>query len=184
MATPPPARPWSPAAPESARNPGWSWTPPASASPFSSPDHDPALGVPAAGMGLYDFTSRTAKRHRTEIRELTGRHECSVTDQIKLASHLVDAIWHAERREDQVRSELYQRMHHDRTEPPTPDQVASIIPLRAPPGRRAGRRRSRRPPRAGRGLPAAPGLWSSPASPGPRADAEPGAAQAPGDHAR
>ncbi|WP_116209276.1 DUF4158 domain-containing protein [Streptomyces olivoreticuli] len=68
------------------------------------------VGVPTADMALYDFTSRTAKRHRSEIRELTGRHECSVTDQIKLASHLVDEIWHDERRPEQVRAELYRQM--------------------------------------------------------------------------
>ncbi|MBH1934109.1 DUF4158 domain-containing protein [Streptomyces sp. AV19] len=85
------------------------------------------VGIPAADMALYDFTSRTAKRHRTEIRELTGWHECSVTDQIKLASALVDEIWHDERRPEQVRAELYRQMREKLIEPPTPDQAAAIV---------------------------------------------------------
>jgi hypothetical protein len=84
-------------------------------------------GVAASELGFYDFTDRTAQRHRTELRKLTGWHECSKTDTLKLVSHLVDAIWHDERRDEQVRAELFRQMRHDLIEPPTPDQVTSII---------------------------------------------------------
>lgn len=85
------------------------------------------VGVASSALSSYDFADRTAQRHRTELRKLTGWHECSVTDQVKLTSHLVDAIWHDERREEQVRTELFKRMRHDLIEPPTPDQVTSVI---------------------------------------------------------
>jgi hypothetical protein len=78
-------------------------------------------GVAASELGFYDFTDRT------ELRKLTGWHECSKTDTLKLVSHLVDAIWHDERRDEQVRAELFRQMRHDLIEPPTPDQVTSMI---------------------------------------------------------
>ncbi|MET7517933.1 DUF4158 domain-containing protein [Streptomyces sp. NPDC005480] len=85
------------------------------------------LGVAASELGFYDFTSRAAKRHRSELRDLTGWHECSLTDQVKLTSQLVDVIWHDERREEQVRAELLQQMRVDLIEPPTAAQVDAII---------------------------------------------------------
>ncbi|CAM5561933.1 DUF4158 domain-containing protein (plasmid) [Streptomyces viridifaciens] len=85
------------------------------------------VGVPAVELASYDFTSRTAKRHRSEIRELTGWRECSQTDAIKATSHLVDLIWHDERREEQIRSELHRHLRAERTEPPTTDRLTSIV---------------------------------------------------------
>ncbi|MGW3498588.1 DUF4158 domain-containing protein [Streptomyces sp. NPDC001020] len=58
------------------------------------------VGVAASQLAFYDFTDRTAQRHRTELRKLTGWHECTTTDNLKLVSHLVDAIWHDERRDE------------------------------------------------------------------------------------
>ncbi|MFJ9033498.1 DUF4158 domain-containing protein [Streptomyces sp. NPDC102274] len=85
------------------------------------------VGVAASELGFYDFTSRVAKRHRSELRDLTGWHECSKTDLVKLVSHLVDVIWHNERREEQVRAEPLRQMRVDLIEPPTAAQIATII---------------------------------------------------------
>ncbi|MFF7780446.1 DUF4158 domain-containing protein [Streptomyces tanashiensis] len=85
------------------------------------------VGVAASELGFYDFTSRAAKRHRSELRDLTGWHECTKTDLVKLVSHLVDVIWHDERREEQVRAELLRQMRVDLIEPPTAGQVDTII---------------------------------------------------------
>ncbi|MFE7245780.1 DUF4158 domain-containing protein [Streptomyces sp. NPDC057580] len=85
------------------------------------------VGVAASKLGFYDFTSRAAKRHRSELRDLTGWHECTKTDLVKLVSHLVDVIWHDERREEQMRAELLRQMRADLIEPPTAAQVTSII---------------------------------------------------------
>jgi hypothetical protein len=84
-------------------------------------------GVPASELAFYDFTSRAAKRHRSEFRDATGWHECSQTDTTKTVSHLVDAIWHDERRDEQVRIELYRYMRAELIEPPTPDQITAIL---------------------------------------------------------
>nr|WP_275405860.1 MULTISPECIES: DUF4158 domain-containing protein [unclassified Streptomyces] len=85
------------------------------------------VGVAATELGFYDFTSRAAKRHRSELRELTGWHECTTTDQVKLVSMLVDVIWHDERREEQVRAELVRQMREDLIEPPTAAQINAVI---------------------------------------------------------
>jgi Domain of unknown function (DUF4158) len=85
------------------------------------------VGVAASELAFYDFTSRAAKRHRSELRDLTGWHECTKTDQVKLISHLVDVIWHDERREEQVRAELLRQMRADLIEPPTAAQVDTIV---------------------------------------------------------
>ena len=42
--------------------------------------------VPAGELASYDFASRTAQRHRTEIRAYTGFRECSVLDAEALTS--------------------------------------------------------------------------------------------------
>ncbi|GGV01652.1 hypothetical protein GCM10010211_81180 [Streptomyces albospinus] len=44
------------------------------------------VGVAAGELAAYDFASRTAQRHRTELRDLTGWHECTRTDMVKLTS--------------------------------------------------------------------------------------------------
>ncbi|MFG2475847.1 hypothetical protein [Streptomyces fagopyri] len=62
------------------------------------------MGVDASELGFYDFASRAVKRYRSELRDLTGWHECTKADLVKLVSHLVDVIWHDERREEQVRA--------------------------------------------------------------------------------
>ncbi|MGW2090323.1 DUF4158 domain-containing protein, partial [Streptomyces sp. NPDC001880] len=85
------------------------------------------VGVAASELAFYDFTSRAAKRHRSQLRDLTGWHECTKTDLVKLVSHLVDVIWHDERREEQVRAELLRQMRVDLIEPPTAAQVDTII---------------------------------------------------------
>lgn len=85
------------------------------------------VDVDPGELAAYDFTARTAQRHRTELRELTGWHECTRTDMVKLTSWLVDEIWHDERREEPIRAELLKQMRIDLIEPPTTDQVTTII---------------------------------------------------------
>ncbi|MFD0033161.1 DUF4158 domain-containing protein [Streptomyces sp. NPDC055059] len=94
------------------------------------------VGVAATELGFYDFTSRAAKRHRSELRDLTGWHECTKTDLVKLVSQLVDVIWHDERREEQVRAELLRQMREDLIEPPTAAQIDTVIrSAHSPPNR-------------------------------------------------
>lgn len=58
--------------------------------------------VPAGELAAYDFASRTAQRHRTEIRAYTGFRECSVADAETLTSWLADHVASIERREQRV----------------------------------------------------------------------------------
>jgi hypothetical protein len=78
------------------------------------------VGVAGDVLGSYDMTSRTAQRHRSEIRRYTGFRECSVAD--------------AERREDRVREGLLARCRSERLEPPSADRVRRARAIRAAPG--------------------------------------------------
>ncbi|MBT2369946.1 hypothetical protein J7E88_32925 [Streptomyces sp. ISL-10] len=44
-----------------------------------------------------------------------------------LTSWLVDEIWHDERREQAIRAELLKHMREKRIEPPTADQISTVI---------------------------------------------------------
>src|SRR5437879_577002 len=39
------------------------------------------VGVPAADLGLFDWSGRTLERHRAQIRKFLGFRECTVIDQ-------------------------------------------------------------------------------------------------------
>jgi TnpA family transposase len=82
--------------------------------------------VPAAELGSFDFASRTAKRHRTEIRAYTGFRECSVADAEALAGWLAEHVASGERRPERVRDELILRCRAELIEPPTPERVSEI----------------------------------------------------------
>jgi len=82
--------------------------------------------VPAGELASYDFASRTAQRHRTEIRAYTGFRECSVTDAEALTSWLAEHVASIERHEHRVREQLLDRCRAQLIEPPTPDRVGEI----------------------------------------------------------
>ena len=82
--------------------------------------------VPATELGSFDFASRTAKRHRTEIRAYTGFRECSVADAEALAGWLAEHVASGERRPERVRDELILRCRAELIEPPTPERVSEI----------------------------------------------------------
>jgi len=82
--------------------------------------------VPAGELASYDFSSRTAQRHRTEIRAYTGFRECTVLDAEALTSWLAEHVASIERREQRVRDELLAHCREQLIEPPTPDRVGEI----------------------------------------------------------
>ncbi|MGO9750338.1 MAG: Tn3 family transposase [Solirubrobacteraceae bacterium] len=82
--------------------------------------------VTATELGSFDFASRTAKRHRTEIRAYTGFRECSVADAEALAGWLAQHVASGERRPERVREELILRCRAELIEPPTPERVSEI----------------------------------------------------------
>ena len=80
----------------------------------------------AGELVSYDFASRTAQRHRTEIRAYTGFRECSVADAETLTSWLAEHVASIERQESRVREELLGRCRAQLIEPPTHDRVGEI----------------------------------------------------------
>jgi hypothetical protein len=83
--------------------------------------------VPAGELGSFEFASRTAQRHRSEIRAYTGFRECSVPDAEMLAFWLAEHVAAVERRQERVRDELIARCRTELIEPPTPDRVTEIV---------------------------------------------------------
>src|SRR5712691_13281690 len=58
------------------------------------------VGVPAADIGFYDWDGRQVKRHRAEIRRVTGFRECSVADGENLTAWLAAHVCRREQRAD------------------------------------------------------------------------------------
>jgi TnpA family transposase len=85
------------------------------------------LGVSAGSVGLYEWSGRTIKRHRAEIRAYFGFRECSVADAEELAGWLAGGCAQEERRYELVRDELLAECRSRSIEPPTPDRVERIV---------------------------------------------------------
>ncbi|MGH9157855.1 MAG: DUF4158 domain-containing protein, partial [Acidimicrobiales bacterium] len=85
------------------------------------------VGVPTVEFAAYDPASRTAQRHRTEIRGYTGFRECSVADADKLTDWLARQVAESERREDRVHEALLARCRTELIEPPTPGRITGIV---------------------------------------------------------
>lgn len=83
--------------------------------------------VPAGELASFDLASRTAKRHRTQIRAYTRFRECTVSDAETLTDWLAEHVASLERREDRVREALHRRCRTQLIEPPTPDRVTEIV---------------------------------------------------------
>ena len=85
------------------------------------------LGVSAGSVGFYEWSGRTIKRHRAEIRAHFGFRECSVADAEELAGWLAGGCAQEERRYELVRNELLAECRSRSIEPPTPDRVERIV---------------------------------------------------------
>ncbi|MEU8276245.1 hypothetical protein ACFYOK_13700 [Microbispora bryophytorum] len=79
--------------------------------------------VEAAMFASYDWSGRTTKNHRAQVREFHGFREPTVGDEGKLADWLADKICPVEMSRDQLRGALPRRQnraaedHPDRTHP-------------------------------------------------------------------
>lgn len=85
------------------------------------------LGVSAGSVGLYEWSGRTIKRHRAEIRVHFGFRECTVADADELAGWVADGYAQEERRYELVRDALVAELRSRSIEPPTPDRVERIV---------------------------------------------------------
>ncbi|MEV2273754.1 DUF4158 domain-containing protein [Nonomuraea africana] len=85
------------------------------------------MKVPAAELGLYEWSGSTIEYHRTQIRGHLGYRVCSVADADKLTDWLAVNVAHAERHADRVRDELLAQCRREQIEPPAPARVTRIV---------------------------------------------------------
>lgn len=85
------------------------------------------VGVRASELGFYDWSGRTIKVHRAEVRRVLGFRECSTEDAEKLTGWLGAEVAEAERRSELVREALLVRCRIERIEPPAPARVQRIV---------------------------------------------------------
>lgn len=85
------------------------------------------LGVSAGSVGFYEWSGRTVKRHRAEIRAHFGFRECTVAEADELAGWLAGGYAQEERRYELVRDEVLAECRSRSIEPPTPDRVERIV---------------------------------------------------------
>lgn len=85
------------------------------------------LGVSPKEIAFYDWSGRTIKAHRVQIRRALGFRECSVADADKLIEWLVANVTQTERNAERVREELLVRCREERIEPPTGGRMDRIV---------------------------------------------------------
>jgi hypothetical protein len=83
--------------------------------------------VPAADLGLYEWSGRTFEYHRAQIRAFLGFRECTVADADKLTAWLAEHVCCKERRPERVREQLLEHCRGERIEPPAASRVGRII---------------------------------------------------------
>jgi len=85
------------------------------------------IGVPAAEWVHYNWDSRGAKYHRTQIRDLLGFHEATVEDGEALVVWLDEHVLQQDRQMDRLKASVIERCRVLRIEPPTPDRIDRLI---------------------------------------------------------
>jgi len=84
-------------------------------------------GVAAGEFAAYDWSGRTVKNHRAQIRDALGFREPTVGDEDKLADWLAAEVCPAELNRDRLRVALLARCRRERIEPPGPSRVERIL---------------------------------------------------------
>ena len=83
--------------------------------------------MPASDLGFYEWSGRTFKYRRAQVRRHLGFRECSTEDAAKLTEWLAVGVCRAERRADRVQEELLARCRAGRIEPPSAGRCDRII---------------------------------------------------------
>jgi Domain of unknown function (DUF4158) len=83
--------------------------------------------VPAADLGLYEWSGRTFEYHRAQIRTFLGFRECTVADADKLTAWLTEHVCCKERRPERVREQFLEHCRDERIEPPAASRAGRII---------------------------------------------------------
>lgn len=85
------------------------------------------VGVERTEIAFYDFTGRTSKAHRTQIRQALGYRECSVSDANEIVGWLVEHVTQRERSGERVREHLLARLREVKVEPPTAGRIERMV---------------------------------------------------------
>jgi hypothetical protein len=85
------------------------------------------VGVAAVEWLRYDWESRAAKYHRTQIRGLLGFREATAQDSKALAAWLCEHVLARDRQRDRLRAIVLERCRALHIEPPTPEPIERLI---------------------------------------------------------
>lgn len=85
------------------------------------------VGVESTEIAFYEWTGRTSKFHRAQIRQALGFQECTVGDAEALTEWLVEHVTQVERSAERVREHLLAECRRRRLEPPTAGRVDRIV---------------------------------------------------------
>lgn len=83
--------------------------------------------VDAADIGLYEWSGRTAERHRSQVRRHLDFRECSVEDADRLTGWLAAEVCESDRDPGLVREQLLKRCRAERIEPPSAGRIQRIV---------------------------------------------------------
>ncbi len=86
-----------------------------------------AVKADPADLAGYDWSGRTIKRHRTEIRQHFGFRECGKEDGAKLAEFLAGDTAQRERRYELIKEQFLGECRLRQLEPPSADQVERYV---------------------------------------------------------
>jgi hypothetical protein len=85
------------------------------------------VGVPAELYPSYEWSGRTIKYHRVQIREYLGFREATVQDGHELVAWLVAHVPPNEHREDHVCEAVFERCRTQRIEPPSTGRIDRLV---------------------------------------------------------
>lgn len=85
------------------------------------------VGVPAVEFAGYDWSGRSVKYHRAQIRKTLAFREASVGDEDKLATWLAEEVCPVELAEDLLHEALLARCRAERVEPPGPSRIERVL---------------------------------------------------------
>jgi len=83
--------------------------------------------VEAELFAAYDWSGRTIKNHRAQVRDFHGFREPTVGDEDKLADWLAEKICPVEMSRDRLRSALLTRCREEKIEPPKTTRIERVL---------------------------------------------------------
>jgi TnpA family transposase len=85
------------------------------------------VGVDRTEIAFYEWSGRTNRFHRNQIRATLGFCECSVADADGVVGWLVEQITQVERNAERVREHLLARCRAEKVEPPTSGRIDRMV---------------------------------------------------------